>query len=168
MDELFIQIKYGQPYQHPIFGDNFREAFPHVDVNNLPPEFARFKRIPCPVNAGEFEIDFVTYQWVNGIVQDVWSVRPMTEEERTEYLNYKTMRVNHNAGILRELAQDGVTNSPEGPVRDAWIAFKEQMDAWVLVDVNKPNFPKAPLFDSNGQLISTNLDIPSGAPNVIG
>jgi len=168
MDELFIQIRYGQPYQHPIFGDNFRQAFPHVDVSNLPPEFARFKRIPCPVNAGEFEKDIVTYQWVNGLVQDVWSVRPMTEEELADYLNYKTVKVNYQAETLRELAQDGVTNSPDGPLKEAWVAFKEKMDAWVLVDVKNPNFPRLPALDENGQLVVQNLDTPSGAPNVIG
>ena len=42
MMELFIQIRNGQPFEHPIFGDNFRQAFPDVDVDNLPPEFARF------------------------------------------------------------------------------------------------------------------------------
>lgn len=166
MDELFIQIRDGQPYQHPIFGDNFREAFPHVDVDNLPPEFARFKRLPSPVSAGEFEVNVVTYQWVNGIVQDVWSVRPMNEEERAHYIQLKTMEVNVRADALRRLAQDGVDNSPEGPIKDAWILFKEQMDVWVLVDVNSPKFPKPPNFDSNGQSVST--DVSSGAPNVIG
>lgn len=168
MEELFIQIKYGQPYQHPIFGDNFREAFPHVDVNNLPPEFARFKRIPCPVNAGEFEVDTVTYQWVNGMVQDVWSVRPMNEQELTNYTQFKTTRVNYQADTLRALAQDGVTNSPDGPLKDAWIAFKAKMDAWVFVDAHNPNFPRLPVLDENGQLVIQNLDTPSGAPNVIG
>ena len=165
MDELFIQIRDGQPYQHPIFGDNFREAFPHVDVDNLPPEFARFRRLPCPMNASEFEKDIATYQWVNGIVQDVWSVRPMNEEELADYMQLKTTRVNYQAETLRELAQDGVDNSPEGPIKDAWITFKEQMDVWVLMDVNQPNFPKPPIFNSDGQLAST--DVASGAPNDI-
>ena len=50
-------------------------------------------------------------------------------------------------------------------IKDAWVSFKEQMDAWVLVDVNQPNFPKVPIFNSDGQLLSTN--VASGAPNVI-
>lgn len=165
MDELFIQIKDGQPYEHPIFEDNFREAFPHIDVNNLPAEFARFKRISCPMNAGEFEVDITTYQWVNGVVQDVWNVRPMTEEERVNYIQLKSMRVNHQAQTLRDLAQHGIDNSPEGVVKNAWVEFKSKMDAWILLDINQPNFPRAPIFDSNGQLLSTNM--PSGAPNVI-
>jgi len=80
--ELFICIKDGQPFEHPILGDNFREAFPNVDTNNLPPEFARFERIECPYAAGMFEVDVVSYQWVDGIVKDVWALRPMTQEEK--------------------------------------------------------------------------------------
>jgi hypothetical protein len=79
--ELYIRIIDGQPFEHPIFGDNFRQAFPEVDVNNLPPEFARFERLEPPV-LGVYEVyEGVTYEWVDGIVKDVHHVRPMTEEE---------------------------------------------------------------------------------------
>ena len=80
--ELFIRIVNGQPFEHPILGDNFREAFPNVDTNNLPPEFARFERIPCPQIAGTYELDVVSYQWVDGVVKDVWTMRAMTQEEQ--------------------------------------------------------------------------------------
>ena len=84
---LYIRIRDGQPYEHPILEENFREAFPSVDVNNLPFEFARFERIPCPEAAGVYELDQVTYQWVDGVVKDVWSVRQMTNEEKTRKQN---------------------------------------------------------------------------------
>lgn len=80
--ELFIQIRNGQPHQHPILGDNFREAFPHIDTNNLPPEFARFERIEPP-HYGVYEVLLgPSYQWVDGIVKDVWLVRPMNAQEK--------------------------------------------------------------------------------------
>lgn len=79
--ELYIRIVNGQPFEHPIFGDNFREAFPQVDVNNLPSEFARFERIEKPNTCATFEIEECSYQWVDGIVKDVWTVRAMTAEE---------------------------------------------------------------------------------------
>ena len=44
--ELFIQVdENGQAKEHPIHGDNFRQAFPHIDTNNLPSNFARFERV---------------------------------------------------------------------------------------------------------------------------
>jgi hypothetical protein len=81
--KLFIRLKDGQPFEHPILGDNFRVAFPDIDTNNLPPEFARFERIEPPV-PGVYEVyEGVTYEWVNGMVKDIHHVRPMTSEEKT-------------------------------------------------------------------------------------
>jgi len=80
--ELFIRVKNGQPFEHPIFGDNFRQAFPHIDTDNLPPEFARFTRIEMPV-LGPHEIyEGVTYERDGDGFIDVHHVRPMTEEEK--------------------------------------------------------------------------------------
>lgn len=82
--ELFIRIKDGQPFEHPIFGDNFRQAFPDVDVNNLPPEFARFERVERPV-LDQYEVlvsEDPTYELVDGVYKDVWKKRDMTAEER--------------------------------------------------------------------------------------
>jgi hypothetical protein len=78
--ELYIQIRDGQPFEHPISADNFRSAFPGVDTENLPDTFAKFVRVAPPeIDA----YDGVTYQWVDGVVKDVYNVRPMTDEERT-------------------------------------------------------------------------------------
>lgn len=80
--ELFIQVKDGQPYAHPIFGDNFREVFPHIDVENLPPEFARFIRVPAPI-IGPYEVyEGLTYERSGDLFTDVHHVRQMTEAEK--------------------------------------------------------------------------------------
>jgi hypothetical protein len=81
--ELFIQIRNGQPFEHPIFGDNFQQAFPNIDTDNLPESFARFVRIEAPV-AGVYEVyEGVTYEWQDGSVTDVHHVRAMTAGEIT-------------------------------------------------------------------------------------
>lgn len=79
--ELFIRIKDGQPFEHPIFGDNFRKAFSDVDTNNLPPEFAKFVRVPAPMIGPYEKNQTVTYQLVNGVYTDVFTVEQMTAEE---------------------------------------------------------------------------------------
>lgn len=80
--ELFIQIKDGQPFEHPILGDNFRQAFPDIDTNNLPSNFSRFERIPQP-KLGVYDVyEGVTYEFFDGIVKDVHHVRQMTSEEK--------------------------------------------------------------------------------------
>jgi hypothetical protein len=85
MMELFIQIQNGQPYEHPIIGDNFREAFPHIDVDNLPPEFARFVRTPAPIPDGPYRLVIAgSYVWDNGAVKDNWLIVDMSAEEKAE------------------------------------------------------------------------------------
>lgn len=79
--ELFIRIKDGQPFEHPIFGDNFRQAFPDVDTNNLPPEFARFVRVLAPAVGPYEKNQTVSYQLVDGVYTDVFSAEQMTTEE---------------------------------------------------------------------------------------
>ena len=79
--ELYIRLENGQPADHPILGDNFRQAFPDIDTSNLPSYFAVFERVePAPQ---KYEVTVgVTYQLVDGIVKDVWEYRSMTDEER--------------------------------------------------------------------------------------
>ena len=85
--ELYIRIVNGQPFEHPILGDNFRQAFPDVDTNNLPADFARFTRVPKPeVTVFQVVSAQPTYQWVDGGVQDVWEIRDMTAEEKAELI----------------------------------------------------------------------------------
>lgn len=82
--ELYIRIKNDQPFEHPISGNNFCQAFPNINVNNLPPEFARFERVERPV-LGEYEVmvsETSTYELVDGVWKDVWHKRDMTAEER--------------------------------------------------------------------------------------
>jgi hypothetical protein len=79
--ELFIRIKDGQTFEHPIFGDNFRQAFPHVDTNNLPPEFARFVRVAAPALGAYEKNQTVSYQLVGGVYTDVFACEQMTSEE---------------------------------------------------------------------------------------
>ncbi len=80
---LYIQLQNGEPVNHPIMEDNLTQAFPEMDLNNLPDTFARFERV-VPTMLGTYEInEGSTYEWADGIVKDVHHRRAMTEEERT-------------------------------------------------------------------------------------
>lgn len=82
MMELFIRVKNGQAFEHPIFGDNFRQAFPNVNTANLPPEFARFERVAAPA-IGVYEKLSVTYaDRGDGVYHDAWTVLDLTPEEK--------------------------------------------------------------------------------------
>lgn len=82
MMNLYIRLQNGQPFEHPILEDNFNQAYPDIDVNNLPPEFAKFERITPPAYGAYEVLEGPFYQWNDGIVRDVWTMRPMTEQEK--------------------------------------------------------------------------------------
>lgn len=79
--ELYIRIKDGQPFEHPIFGDNFRQAFPNVDTNNLPAEFAKFVRVEPPAVGPYEKNQTLSYQLVDGVYTDVFACEQLTAEE---------------------------------------------------------------------------------------
>jgi hypothetical protein len=81
--ELFIRIKDGAPFEHPILGENFRLAFPDVDTENLPAEFARFVRVAPPALGPYEKNQNVSYQLVDGVYTDVFTCEQMTAAEIT-------------------------------------------------------------------------------------
>lgn len=164
--ELFIQIRDGQPFEHPIFGDNFREAFPHIDVNNLPPEFARFERLPNPENATTFQMDVVSYQWVDGVVKDVWTVREMTQEEKTQKLESLTKNALTHCGFLKTMAQEKLDLATTEEQRQAWADYIAQLSAWVLIDPENPRIPAPPRIAEDGSVLQ--VTAPGTEPNVVG
>lgn len=81
--ELYIRIKDGQPFEHPIFVDNFRQAFPDIDTNNLPAEFAKFERVERPI-LGVYQVmtaEEPTYELNGAVYKDIWHKRDITAEE---------------------------------------------------------------------------------------
>lgn len=87
--KLYIRIVNGEIFEHPIFEDNFMQAYPDIDINNLPPEFAVFERVPRP-ELNVYEVyEGVTYAFKEDsyVVTDVHEVRQMTDEEKTELQN---------------------------------------------------------------------------------
>ena len=130
--ELYIQIKDGQPFEHPIIGDNFREAFPDIDVNSLPPEFAKFERVERSVSPSVYEIAEVNYLWVDGIVKDVWSLRQMTAEEKAEKINTAMQHQPYLSWTFDEPSCKWIPPTPY-PTDGGYYVWDESTLLWVAV-----------------------------------
>jgi hypothetical protein len=137
--ELYIRIKDGLPFEHPIAGDNFRQAFPGVDTNNLPPEFARFVRVAPPA-AGLFEvyIDCV-YELVDGVYTDVHNVRPMTVEEKAARIEQARANLRPNWTLNEETLQASPPPLPPRPNTGGPWRFDGVTNDWVIA--TEPPFP---------------------------
>lgn len=155
--ELYIQIRDGQPHEHPIFADNFKLAFPDVNVNELPADrFAKFIRVAQPV-PGTYEVyEGVTYEWVGDVVKDVHHVRPMTDEERAATL--AQMETDANQAKLDRIAfiNDVLAKETDETAQELWLDCLSAHEAWVLesVDPITPPFPLFPIKDLDGNWVA--------------
>jgi hypothetical protein len=81
--ELYIKLLNGKPVEHPICRENMETAYPHVDLENLPVDWARFERVPRP-SLGVYDVAECFYEWEGDIVKDVWYTHKMGEEEKRQ------------------------------------------------------------------------------------
>jgi hypothetical protein len=75
---LYIQTENGQTVNHPAFEDNLIAAF-----GGVPDHWKPFVRVERPT-LGVYETlesEQPAYEMVDGVWTDVWTVRPMTDEE---------------------------------------------------------------------------------------
>jgi hypothetical protein len=129
----FIKIKDGQPVDHPILEQNFREAFPEINTENLPPEFAEFIRHPQP-EIGVYEVyQGVEYQWIDGKVQDVHLVREMIQSEKDEKIRLTKEQWTNGGGFAswifneKKCRFDPPVPYPEG---DEIVVWDEPTLSW--------------------------------------
>ncbi len=86
-DNLFIQIRNGGPFEHPITEWNLRQFFPDLDVDNPPVGFEKFIRKPLP-NIGPYETLVGSYyEKIDNVWQDVHHVRELTAVEKSQKIN---------------------------------------------------------------------------------
>jgi len=155
--ELYIQIRDGQPYEHPIFAENFRAAFPDVDTNNLPLDrFARFVRVDPPV-IGTYEVnEGLTYSWVGDVVKDTYSVRPMTDAEREVKTEELRQRAYQDRDIRVRIIKHNITHAEDLDGQRLWQECLDAHELWVLLSVDpvQPSFPRFPIQDVNGNWVA--------------
>ena len=136
--ELYIRIKDGKPFEHPIFGDNFRQAFPSIDTNNLPPEFAKFVRV-APPTVGLFEVcEECVYELVGGVYTDVHNVRPMTAEEKSAKIEQARANLRPNWTLNEETLQH---IQPARPTVKGAYPYKFDLETNQWLESSVPPFP---------------------------
>jgi len=162
--DLFIKLQNGQPHEHPIMADNFAAAFPEIDTNNLPPEFAKFKRVTAPILTDTFETNDHSYQWVDGVVQDVWVTRDMNDSERQNRTELERRTL---LNIVIQAKTDAEFQMAQAAEQDKPI-FQEYIDyinALVIVPF-ETRVPMIPYKMPDGSWVSIFNN--GSAPDVIG
>ena len=77
---LYIETENGNPINHPAFEDNLLQAF-----GAIPAHWEPFNRVERPTLSIYQVLDSQesTYQKIDGVWTDVWSLRDMTSEEKS-------------------------------------------------------------------------------------
>ena len=87
MTNLYIKIVDGIAIDHPILEENLVSAFPEINLDLLPANFARFRKTPRP-RCGVYERYECSYAAdAEGVYTEVWTLRSMTDHEKTQEQN---------------------------------------------------------------------------------
>ena len=86
MERLFIQVQNGEPINHPMLESNLASVFPHIDMNNLPSDFADFTKVDEPRVTNPYEKAVTTYVSDGSGYTDSWSIVAVTDEEKQEII----------------------------------------------------------------------------------
>lgn len=137
MGRLFIQMRDGQPYEHPITETNMRLAFPNLDLDNLPDTFAEFERVAPPA-LGPYEKNLqVSYELVDGKYKDVFTKENLTDAEKTAKQNQVKAEWAENNGYASwTFNEDTCAFEPPTPEPDDGKIYywEEESLSWLLVE----------------------------------
>lgn len=137
MGRLFIQMRDGQPYEHPITETNMRLAFPNLDLDNLPDTFAEFERVAPPA-LGPYEKNLqVSYELVDGKYKDVFTKENLTDAEKTAKQNQvKAEWADNNGYASWTFNEDTCAFEPPTPEPDDGKIYywEEESLSWLLVE----------------------------------
>ena len=118
---LYIQIdENGKAINHPIMEDNLRQAFPGINTNNLPSNFAKFQRTAAPARTVYEKEHRVIYELRGDVYTNVYHSEYMTREEAIELQNQ---------------------------VKAAWAANPSSPTSWVFNDFTCRYEPPVPYPD---------------------
>jgi hypothetical protein len=136
--KLYIKLLNGKPVDHPYVKENMETAYPDVDLDNLPENWAEFVRILCP-KLGPYQSAEVAYEWDGDVVKDVWYVHDMSEEEKAQ----KQQRVKNNwkddNGFPNWIFdEDKCCHVPPVPMPQDGKGYKWVQEAEVWVEVKIP------------------------------
>lgn len=130
---LYIQMVDNNPVNHPIAENNLIQAFPNIDIENLPANFAKFERVESP-EVGVYEVyQGSTYEWADGVVKDVHQVRSMTAGEILDKQNEAKASWQVNGFASWVFNEETCSFDPPIPYPDDDIAYiwNEQSQNWI-------------------------------------
>tara|TARA_R110002124_G_scaffold161018_2_gene328277 strand:- start:314 stop:748 length:435 start_codon:yes stop_codon:yes gene_type:complete len=140
--KCYIKIVNGQPHEHPIIDWNFKQAFPDIDVDNLPPEYCPFVRVQAPV-LGVYEknqtVSYGLVEGLSGTYTDIWVCEDMTAEEITAKQDAVKAEWAENNGFAswvfneETCAYEAPTPKPADLANQTYV-WNEETTSWIILE----------------------------------
>jgi len=137
--KLFIQIRDGITFEHPVMEDNMRQLFPEHDLETAPDGFAKFTRVERPNLSPYEKVDpeqghegcgCVYESDDTGGFKDVWHIIPMTVGEKAEKVSRVKGECPYASWIFKE--EDCTMNPPlDRPTDGKDYRWDEETISWV-------------------------------------
>lgn len=81
--EFVIRVMDGEPVGYPMSLENLRYIYDDISMDSLPDDLKPYIKVTAPqIGPYEVVVGDATIGCVDGVYQDVFDVRPMTEDEK--------------------------------------------------------------------------------------
>lgn len=132
----YIRVVNGKPFEHPITEENLKQVVKNFDPENLPEGIEKFVRQePRAINFLETLVGS-SYQLVDGVWQDVYDIRSLTEDEKKAKIKFMRDNFPFSNWELDEVNGQWIPPVPY-PNDGNHYGWDEAKSEWVLID---PNF----------------------------
>lgn len=139
--DLVIRIDAdGQPYGNPIFVSHMRQAFKHFTTNPLSEGYSEFVRREPPLITEDFTTVDHVYGWENDVVTDVYTVRPMTEEEKQVEISARKA-LTLGPGMIWDEETLNWKRAERPPIPETGGPYKFNIQTWAWEESIEPPVP---------------------------
>jgi len=158
--ELYIEIdSNGNCINHPILGDNLSDAL-GIDLNNLPPNYVPFIRIPQPSTGNVFVEAVCSYGQVNGAYQDIWTMQPMSDDQisaiKTQIDEQVATIIANREQIANTALSTAQLNGDSNAI-SVWTDYINTLSSFTITDYNNISIPKLPKLNANSSITTGNV-----------
>ena len=157
---LYIRIKDGQPFEHPILEENAHQAWPDVNFSLLPDWLGRFRRIPQPtpdvMPVSPYQRAVCSYTLAaDGFWEDTWGVEDLSAGEiqvikRNARNNAEAARQTSIADAITRRDESGIPAESSAVWETRRLALEAMGDLSQIEDPFAISWPDLPLFDPEG------------------
>ena len=127
--KLYIELKNGEPINHPMLQSNMEMIYPVMNLQNLPENFCEFVRVDAPVPKWDEVVEGPEYKIIDGICYDVWTVNKISDEKRQQMLDDLAASNPYPSWTVDTVNHNLIPPTPY-PEEGAWV-WNEETVSWV-------------------------------------